>query len=117
MRSLRTFVQPLFEHATDYLRCVVLSQIVGIVFKTVRSGVMFIKYNEFNVCLFFILRDEYDRVLMIVNREIFSFGGIGLGGNIGKHFFYLCLYTIYVDISYNNNSLQVWTIPLFIIIS
>ena len=67
--------------------------------------------------LFFILFDDNNRFFIIIYRIVNPFSCIRLCRYIGKHSLNFRLNSVYIDITYDNNTLQIGTIPLFIVIS
>jgi len=78
---------------------------------------VFVKDDSLDMGLFLIPGNQHNRFFIVIYRIIFAFGGIGLCGNIGKQFLNLCFDGIYIYVSHHNYTLQIGTIPLFIIIS
>ena len=115
--GLYQFVQTCIQHIVDESGCIILYQIAHVAFLLVRSGFVLVEEEGLYIGLFLVLINQYDRLLVVVYRIVLTFGGIGLGGNIRKHFLDLGFDGIHIYITNYHNTLQVRTVPLFIVVS
>ena len=67
--------------------------------------------------LFLILCNGYDRFLIVGHREIFTFGCVFWHLDRTKYFLDFGFNLVYVDITHYNYTLQIWTIPFFVVVA
>ena len=115
--GLYQFVQTRIQHIVDERGCIILYQITHVAFLLVRSGFVLVEDEGLYIGLFLVLINQYNRLLVVVYRIVLAFGSIGLGGNIRKHFLDLGFDGVHIYIANYHNTLKVWTVPLFIVVS
>ena len=75
-----------------------------------------IKCNEHNR-LFRIFQRSHNHLVVVIHWEVFTMSSILRHWDGGEDRLYLLLHLVYVNITHNDDCLQVWAIPLVVIVA
>ena len=78
---------------------------------------MLVEDKGLYIWLLFVAGNQYDRLLVVVYGIIFTLGGIGLCGDVRESFLDKGFNGVDINIAYHYYTLQVGTVPFFVIVS
>ena len=78
---------------------------------------MFVHELQHIVLLLLVNLLREDHLFVVINRIIYTFSRILCLLYLLEDFLYLLLYLIYINITYNDNSLKIGTIPLLVVVT
>ena len=78
---------------------------------------MLIHEVDHSAVLLLVLLNVDDWFLVVRNREVFACSGVCWHLDVGEHLLYLVLNLVNIDVAHDNESLEVWTIPLVVVVA
>ena len=115
--KLRHFVQAVAKHALGSSYSKLVSKICYCILLLFRERLVLVEYIYSVSLLFLIFRYANDGFLVVWHRSVFAFRSVFGHLDRREESFNLSFNLIYVDVTYNNDTLLVWTIPFFIIVA
>ena len=117
IRLLSLFVQSYLKHHLGHIEQIGSCNISHRTLQRIRQGIIF-EHNLSHIFILLLIRAESDNRLFIVgHREVNPFCRIYRLLNLWEQFLDLTFYTVHINVTHHNYTLQVRTIPLLIIVA
>ena len=114
---LSQFRESLIEHHCDDILCIRVYIVVHIALLCVREGVMLHTETNLAVRHLLVLTKHVDSILSVWHSLFNYLCSIGRNSRISPKLLNLVLCVVHIDITNNDDTLIIWTIPLLIIIA